>query len=254
MNQNNFLKRAGRLFVRAKEVSKEKGIYYVVRVGIRMIFNWPMNSFGYWYYKTFKSLRTFTFQNDTYNYFYHKYNTTWRNERAVEVPIIWRMVEKYHRQKILEVGNVLSHYFPVNVDTILDKYEKADGVVNQDVIDFQSTRKYDLIISVSTLEHVGWDEKPREPMKILQAIENLKSLLAPKGKIIVTLPLGYNTEMDKLLRDGKIQFTKMYCLKRISNDNKWIETNWEDIKNAKYNYPFNNANGLVIGIIEKKMI
>ncbi len=89
-------------------------------------------------------------------------------------------------------------------------------------------------------------------MKILQATENLKSLLAPKGKIIVTLPLGYNPEMDRLLNDTKIQFTKMYCLKRISRDNKWIETNWKDVNNAKYNHPFNNANGLVIGIIEKK--
>ncbi len=139
-----------------------------------------IDPFVYWYYKNFKSLRTFTFQKDAYNYFYHKYNATWRNERAVEVPIIWRMVKKYHGQKILETGNVLSHYFLVNHD-ILDKYEKADGVVNQDVIDFQPTKKYDLIISISTLEHVGWDENLREPMKILQAIENLKKSLPQKG-------------------------------------------------------------------------
>jgi hypothetical protein len=47
MKQNNFFKRTGRLFVRAKEVSKEKGMYYVVRVGI---FNRPMNLFSYWHH------------------------------------------------------------------------------------------------------------------------------------------------------------------------------------------------------------
>jgi len=246
-----FLKRTGKLFVRAKQVSKEKGIYYVVRVGIKIIFKWPKDLFGYWYYKNFKSWRTFTFQNDTYNYFCHQYNTTWRNERAVEIPIIWKIVKKHHEQKILEIGNVLSHYFPVNHD-ILDKYEKADGVINQDVIDFQPARHYDLIASISTLEHVGWDESPREPMKILQAIENLKKILTRNGKLVVTLPLGYNSVMDELLKKKKIQFIKMHCLKRISKDNKWIETGWNDICDAKYNHPFPSANGLVIGIIERK--
>lgn len=210
-----------------------------------------MDLFDYWYYKIFKSLRTFIFQKETYNYFYHKYNNTYRNERAVEIPIIWRMLKTYHKQKVLEVGNVLSHYFPVNHD-ILDKYEKADGVINQDIINFWPNKKYNLIVSISTLEHVGWDENPREPTKILKAIENLKNLLASKGKIIVTLPLGYNPEMDNLLSGKKIQFTKMYCLKRFSKDNKWIETNWNDVNNIKYNYPYNSANSLVIGIIVKE--
>lgn len=247
MKRNNFFKKIRKLFARVKEISKEKGIYYVFHVGIRIIFNWL---FGYWYYKIFKSSRTFAFQGNTYNYFIHKYNRAWRNERTVEVPIIWKIVNESKGKKILEVGNVLSHYFSVNHD-ILDKYEEANNVINQDVCDFQSSKKYDLIVSISTLEHVGWDEKPCEPMKILQAIESLKRLLAPKGKIIVSLPLGYNLEMDRLLNDTKIQFTKMYCLKRISRDNKWIETNWKDVNNTKYNHPFNNANGLVIGIIEK---
>ncbi|MBT9148072.1 MAG: hypothetical protein DDT32_01842 [Syntrophomonadaceae bacterium] len=251
MKRDNIFKKAGKLLSRAKEVSKDKGVYYVIRSGIKITFTWPTNTLRYYYRKISKSSRTFTFQGNTYNYFIHKYNATWSNERTVEVPIIWKIVNESRGKKILEVGNVLSHYFSVNHD-ILDKYEEVDNVINQDVCDFQSSKKYHLIVSISTLEHVGWDEKPREPMKILQATENLKSLLAPKGKIIVTLPLGYNPEMDRLLNDTKIQFTKMYCLKRISRDNKWIETNWKDVNNAKYNHPFNNANGLVIGIIEKK--
>lgn len=102
-------------------------------------------------------------------------------------------MKKYKGRKILEVGNVLSHYFPVNHD-IVDKYEKADGVINQDVIDFYPSKRYDLIISISTLEHVGWDENLRDhkilrdPMKVLHAIENLKRLLAPEGKWLSPYP------------------------------------------------------------------
>jgi len=128
----------------------------------------------------------------------------------------------------------------------VDKYEKAEGVINQDVIDFQPSKKYDLMVSISTLEHVGWDEKPRDPMKVLYAIKNLKELLAPRGKIVVTLPMGYNPVLDKFLRKGEIRFTKRFCLKRISKHNEWKEVDWNVIRNAKY------GEGLVIGIIEGK--
>jgi hypothetical protein len=83
------------------------------------------------------------------------------------------------------VGNVLSHYFSVNHD-VVDKYEKAEGVINRDIIDFHPSKEYDLIISISTLEHVGWDEDIsdhkilHDPSKILRAIENLRGLLAPQ--------------------------------------------------------------------------
>ena len=238
--------------MKAKEVSKEKGIYYVVCAGIKKIIYYMNGLLCYHYHKIFKSSRNFTFQGETYSYFYHMYNRTWENERTVEVPIIWATVKKYHGKKILEVGNVLSHYFSVSHD-ILDKYEKADGVINQDVVDFQPSKKYDLIVSISTLEHIGWDEKPQDPMKILLAIQNLKDLIASGGKIIVTLPLGYNTKMDNLLKDGKIKFTEQYYLKRISRDNRWIEVDWNDIREANYGNPFPAANGLVVNIIEKFM-
>lgn len=109
---------------------------------------------------------------------------------------------------------------------ILDKYEKADSVINQDVVGFHPSKNYELIVSISTLEHVGWDENPRNPYKILRAIENLKRCLATGGKLVVTLPLGYNFEMDRLFQGGRMQFTKQYYLRRISGDNKWVEAAW----------------------------
>jgi SAM-dependent methyltransferase len=196
------------------------------------------------------TLRRFTLAGIKYKYLRHPYNTTYANERAVEIPVIWEVVKKYRGGKILEVGNVLSHYFPVSHD-ILDKYEKAEGVINQDIVEFQPPKKYDLIVSISTIEHIGWDENPREPLKILNAIEHLKQLLGPGGQVIATLPIGYNPDMDNLLKEGKIQFTTLHCLKRVSLDNKWIETEWADVQNARYGEPFPFANGLVIGVIKE---
>ncbi len=193
---------------------------------------------------------TFVFRGTTFTYFYHEYNTTWATERAVEIPIVMSIVNGYEGKRILEVGNVLSHYFPVKHD-IVDKYEQAPGVINEDVVDYKPSEKYDLIVSISTLEHVGWDEEPKEPAKVLAAIENLKNCLAPTGKIVVTLPMGQNPHLDRLLNEKKLQFTRQYFLKRITADNKWVQAEWEDVKNAEYNYPFPFANGVIIGIIEK---
>jgi len=240
----------GTLLARAKRAYKEEGIYSVISYQIIKLFARPMH----YYYKIFKPSRTFTFKGKTYNYFYHRYNTTWRNERAVEVPIIWEIVtrSKSKRMHILEVGNVLSHYFPIQHD-VLDQYEKAHGVINQDVVDFQPSKKYDLIVSISTLEHVGWDEEPRDSEKILRALENLETnCLIAGGKIVVTLPLGSNTEMDRLLREGKMRFTKQEYLKRVSVDNEWIEVDWDEVKEVKRNDPFPAANGLLIGIVERE--
>jgi len=238
-----------RLLVRAREAYKERGIRCVVHSGIKVFFSMLISdTIKCYYYKMFKP-KSFTFQGQIHNYFYHRYGRTWENERSVEVPIIWEMVKKYQEGSVLEVGNVLSHYFPVQHD-ILDKYEKAHGVINQDVVDFQPPKKYGLIVSISTLEHVGWDEKPKNPPKILHAIENLRTkCLAPRGKIVATLPLGYNSYMDKLLKKRKMPFTKKYYLKRVSY-NSYIEVDWKDLCEVKFGHPFPYANGLVIGIIE----
>ena len=160
------------------------------------------------------------------------------------------IVRKYQGLNILEIGNVLSHHVQFEHD-ILDKYEIVKGVMNEDVVDFESEKKYDLIVSVSTLEHVGWDEKSRDDMKIPRAIENLKDLITSRGgTIIITLPLGYNPVLDKLLKGGVIQFSKQHNLMRISRGNEWKEASWEYVQDAKYNSPFPFANGLLIGIIE----
>lgn len=191
----------------------------------------------------------FIFNGNKYRYFYHLYNNSWENERSVEVPIILKIIKEYQRKNILEIGNVLSHYFPVKHD-VLDKYEKGKYVINQDIVSFRPQKKYDLIVSISTLEHVGWDEKPRYPRKLIRAINNLRRLLSPKGEILLTFPLGYNCYVDKLYRNGKLKLSKSFFLKKISIENDWREENVSNVNNILYNHPFPGANGLIIGFIE----
>jgi hypothetical protein len=251
---------------RAKEVAKEKGYLYVIRSGIQIAVEKVYNFINkdilhYYYYRIFKSRLHFNFNGKRYNYFYHLYNTTWKNERTVEIPIIMEIIGKTDSNTILEVGNVLSHYFSVNHD-IVDKYEIAEGVINCDISEIPNSKKYDIIITISTLEHVGWDEyvfsddvewdiNSLDKTKIPNAIKKLQTLLKTDGKIVVTLPIGYNKILDLLLKENKLPFTEVYYLKRISNDNQWIQVDWKEIENLNYDFvPFYRANGLVIGVIE----
>ena len=202
------------------------------------------------YYRIFKGRRTFIFRMKKYLYFYHYYNLTMLCERCVEIPIIWEIVKQHQGKTILEVGNVLSHYFPIKHE-VVDKYETAAGVINTDVVVFKPKEKYNLIVSISTLEHIGWDETPRDPQKVLIAIKKLKSFLAPGGQIVVTIPLGYNPYFDQIIYGDGFGFCSKYFFQRQSSDNVWQEVTLNNLEGVKYGSPFPGANGLFIGFYNK---
>jgi hypothetical protein len=167
------------------------------------------------------------------------------------LPIAWNRVREVDPARVLEVGNVLSHYFPAR-HQVLDKYERAAGVINEDVVDFSPGRSYDLIVSVSTLEHVGWDEdEPRDPPKVLRAIDRLRELLTDRGELFVTLPQGWNEELDRFIADGRVPFAERRALKRISADGCWAEIPPSELEGIAYGSPFPNANGVTVGVISR---
>jgi len=238
--------------IRTNQIKKLKNVLnrrLPIPPGIRYAFHFIgfHNLLYFIYCRKIRRHNTIFILGKTYRYF--DTFKTWHGERAVEIPIVMEMVRKYQGKNILEIGNVLSHHLKFEHD-ILDKYEIANGVTNEDVVDFKSEKKYELIVSISTLEHVGWDEEPRDYLKIPRALENLKTLITSRGgTVIITLPLGYNSALDQLLKDGIIRFSKQYNLVRISKGNEWKEASWEDVQGAKYNAPLPFANGLLIGII-----
>lgn len=184
------------------------------------------------YLRAFKR-GTFQFQGKTYPYFYRRYNRTLYNERIVEVPIVWDEVKRHAPARVLEIGNVLGQYFPIK-HQVVDKYEQARGVTNIDVVDFQPDQRYDVIAAISTLEHVGWDEEPREPEKFLRAVDHLATLLAPGGNLLVTLPVGWNPEVDRFLAEGRVPFTSIGYLKRDARDNLWHEASASEVAGVGY--------------------
>ena len=218
------------------------------------VFRILVDVLAYIFYTLYRKNKTFYFQGTRFPYFYHPYNRTVASERIVEIPLAKSILDYYKQQgkKILEVGNVLAHYFPVNHD-VLDKYEKAPGVINEDVQDVKFQKKYDLIISISTMEHVGWTYgEKKDPGKFLRGIANLKKHLAKNGTMMVTFPLFYRGDLSKLIINRKMPFIHEYFMKRVSFLNEWGEVNLgKAIKGAAYDTYFANANILYIGFYSR---
>jgi hypothetical protein len=145
---------------------------------------------------------TFTYHGETLECVRHMYNLTMLNERAVELAIAHRFLDRmaspWHRDQGLEVGNVLGHYY-LRCHRVWDLherpawYQERQDVSSIDILEvptWGSDPKFPWVVSISTIEHT---ERP------LDALQVLKSLVAPSGRLLVTFPTGVSDDLDWLV-------------------------------------------------------
>ncbi|MBE9135182.1 hypothetical protein IQ245_25970, partial [Tychonema sp. LEGE 07196] len=223
--------------------------------------------------------RSFFFKGKELGYNRIRYNNP--TERCVEIPLAFDFLANLQkRDRILEVGNVLSYYENTLSDSvgifrrkIVDKFEQDLGVDNEDLMDLLSTEKYDAILSISTVEHIGQSVEPsgsygertekRDLEAPLKAIAKIYDLLDVEGKAFITVPFGTLTDGD-----WQIQFSGQYLslltkygipkeaisshfLKLIDRhpvwekaQMMWTEADGLEVSDAEYNYPLPYANAI----------
>ena len=188
----------------------------------------------------------FTFAGKSLPLFYHRYNMTWATERAVEVPVAGEFLRRFAGKSVLEVGNVTPHYLDTG-HTILDKFESGPGIINEDIADFAPSERFDLILSVSTFEHIGFDDEADgdSGKKISQAIATCRGLLAVGGQLVLTLPLGYNPALDRMIADGQLGSDRATFLKRTGRL-AWQAVDADTALASEYGRPFPYANAVMI--------
>ncbi|MDP3027338.1 MAG: hypothetical protein Q8N63_06525 [Nanoarchaeota archaeon] len=231
---------------------KQEGLLFFIKKTYRFFLHKILGLFSKMIVRNLKKKPKdfFYFEGKKLEYLIHPYNLTWINERTIEIPIVLEYIKNSNPDKIIEAGAVLRHYTTAPWK-VVDKFENGNNIINEDLVNFNPKEKYDLIISISTLEHVGFDDE-NNPVKIVNTMENMKKWLNKNGRMIVTMPIGYNKYMDNLVFSNKPYFNKIYFMKRINRKNKWIEASIDEAREARYNYPYNNANAVVICIWEKK--
>jgi hypothetical protein len=225
--------------------------WFVRRFGLSELFCLPLRKlFSPWVCPRLQP-RTFRFRDRDWDCFYHDYNVTWCNERCVEVPVGLEYLERFAGKAVLEVGNVLSHY-ESGGHTVLDKYERAPGIVNEDIVGYQPANPFDLVLSISTLEHIGFDDDAPggSGEKILEAIGACRALLATGGLFAFTVPLGYNSDLDRLIADNALGADREWFLKR-SGPRDWAEAPRAEAQGAAYRRPYPYANALLIAEYDK---
>jgi hypothetical protein len=230
---------------------REAAATYGMRTVAREFARWGAGALAGVPWTLARSHGEFEFDGGRYRYLYHRYKLTWLTERAVEVPVVQAIVDRYAGKQVLEVGNVLSHYRPQR-HLVLDRHEHAPGVLNRDVVESEGLGTFDLIISISTLEHVGWDERPREPGKAVKATETLRSLLAPGGLLVLTLPVGYNPSLDAAVRDGRIELSRCAALRRAGAGPRWHELPLADAWAVPYDFLLYRAGAVVFAFLERR--
>ena len=96
------------------------------------------------------------------------------NERSVEIPVVQSFIKHTTGKSVLEIGNVLFNYQQPPAE-VVDKFEKRPWVINQDIVDFSPGKQYDLIVSISTIEHVGLDVTGQSPVVDYSILPHLVS-------------------------------------------------------------------------------
>lgn len=180
-----------------------------------------------------KPRKEFNYKGTRFSYFYHRYNKTWKNERAIEIPLFIDYLQRQQGTKILEVGNVLNHYGPFSHE-VLDKYEKGRNIQNEDIVTFIPEKKYDCVVSVSTLEHVGIDDRPSKPERALVALKNIqKNYLTPKGKVFISFPINYNPALMNVAEKSQNSTIAAFrCVNRTKNI--WKQVHFNTVKHLPY--------------------
>ena len=192
---------------------------------------------------------TVAFRGDKIALIYASYNTTWANERCVELAIARWFLKSVPPERILEVGNVLSHYFGYR-HTVVDKYEH--GALRVDIVDFEPGQLYDLILSISTIEHIAFDEidwlevvPENVEKRIRAAIDRCLDLLAPGGKFVITVPIGYNPVLDGMIEADLLGCNRAAWYKRFPQ-RFWREVSKEEGMDCRYGSPYPYANCIMM--------
>ena len=196
----------------------------------------------------FLGARAIEFRGASLPLVYARHNVTWANERCVELALARALMAGVRRGRLLEVGHVTPHYFPGG-HLVVDKYEP--GSLRVDILDFESPARFDLILSVSTFEHISFDEPgaPATPWAIAAniraALDRCLGLLAPGGVLAITVPLGYNPALDAMIADDELGAHRATYFKRFPR-RRWRQVSRAEAARCRYGSPHAFANAILL--------
>jgi hypothetical protein len=183
--------------------------------------------------------------NDVANYHWNVSDIA-DSERRIEIAIGEHFLKRNYGKYVLEVGNTLVQYIG-GMHTIVDLTDSTFGAHRMDIMDFHPDDPFEVIVSISTVEHVGFDEDDHDPDKGERAIAHMKSMLAPGGCMLLTWAINYNVNLDERLFAGRIPMHENLFYRRVDAANNWEPCTESEVRECQFFKPFKYANGLYVG-------
>ena len=145
----------------------------------------------------------------------------WSDERAIEIP--WCLARYDGERRVLDVGTANAE--PAYVEGLralgapelvgVDLAEPADVVADVRALPF-ADGSFDLVFCVSTLEHVGRDNEvyevdaPRDEQGDAAALRELHRVLAPDGRLLVSVPTGERDDQGWQLQRPPLEWVGLF--------------------------------------------
>ena len=192
----------------------------------------------------------------------NSYNAAATNERTIEIPLGFYFKD-YFKNDIIEIGAVTPYYHNCQHE-VYDLYDSYKKCIRKDFSTCDDFYKNKNILSISTVEHIGFDNYSNQHGKY--PVERwdggfiiLQKIISSCNNYLLTIPIGYNPVLDHKILQSDI--SHLIC-KRTNRQNDWEQDLENNINYAygrnnhiallqKFGYTynkaiFNNANAICI--------
>jgi SAM-dependent methyltransferase len=174
------------------------------------------------------------------------------NERIVEIPfVLSELKDNGKKLKILDFGCTRSwlaislaslghHVYGIDLRNYPFEHENL-VFTKQNILDFKE-KDFDIITAVSSLEHAGLGAYGEDynPGALEEVLSKMNELIAEKGKLILTVPVGKPSvdsflksfapdEIEKLVASKGFLLEKSRFFKR-KNETEWLPCPREEIR------------------------
>ena len=157
------------------------------------------------------------------------------SERSVELSLANVFLDTVSRDTTVEIGAVTPYYWPFRVKNICDPVDTHIRVnIKASFLDVNFDQCS--VLSLSTFEHIGQKDYglPDDSSMNKQAFEKL---FVESPRFLITVPGGYNAEMDKYLfaLNCQEQGVEINHLVRVQ-ENNWVQSFDAKIEDLKFSY------------------
>jgi len=163
-------------------------------------------------------------------------------ERSVELSIADEWITT--KENVIEIGAVTPYYWPKRINNIVDPTDNHK-LVNIKASLFDVFLKDRNVLCLSVLEHIGVGDYGIDSSPGL-SIGALEIILMQSKSALITIPVGYNKQLDnyifkRIAKDSKVYYLVRGCGEK---DNNWKQVNM--LKNNELEYGPVWANSLII--------